>query len=149
MAFDLKVDGSIIKEAIAGVGSLGSSIREMITGDDSPERRERILSMAADLDARAQMVQAEINKIEAASSSLFVSGWRPFIGWVCGIAVACFYIPQALIAAVLWVIACYKAGGIVSYPTIFGWAELFQLLLAMLGMATLRTYERKQGVERK
>jgi len=87
--------------------------------------------------------QMDINKIEAASSSLFVSGWRPAIGWVCGIGFAVQFIigPLAEWGAAL-------AGHPVKFPTM-DTGTMMPLLLGMLGLAGARTAEKIQGVAAK
>ena len=91
----------------------------------------------------AQMTgQLEINKIEAANANMFVSGWRPFIGWVCGIACAWNWIGLkiALFAAAYF-----------DHPLTLASADLSEMmpvLLGMLGIGGLRTIEKLNGVAR-
>lgn len=84
--------------------------------------------------------QVEVNKVEAASPSVFVAGWRPFIGWVCGSALVYQYILRPLLGA------GFALSGH-SLPPLPGLDEnLYQLLLGMLGMGAFRTYEKVRGV---
>ena len=92
--------------------------------------------MAADLS------QLEVNKAEAGHSSIFVAGWRPFVGWVCGGALAYVYIGQPIAN---WVLAMWYPG--VITPAI-DTSVLFELVLAMLGIGGLRTFEKIKGVAR-
>lgn len=85
--------------------------------------------------------QAEINKIEAGNSSVFVAGWRPFIGWVCGVAILWSFLLQPIL---VWVLTVIGHSG-QSLPNINS-DGLFQLVLAMLGMGGLRTFEKIKGV---
>lgn len=90
----------------------------------------------------AQMAgQLEINKAEAASSSVFVAGWRPFIGWICGSALGYTFIVYPLL---LWATAAWWPG--IQPPTLGTGDMLFELLLGMLGMGGLRTFEKVRGV---
>lgn len=83
--------------------------------------------------------QSKINQAEAGSASLFVAGWRPFVGWVCGGALAYTYI-----VAPLFVFGAQFAGIVPpKLPALDG--NLYELLIAMLGMAGLRTYEKQIG----
>jgi len=86
--------------------------------------------------------QLEINKVEAAHSSIFVSGWRPFIGWTCGAAVAY----QFVIVPWLTWISGMIAIAIPPAPSLDD--MLWQLLFALLGMGGLRTFEKLKGVAR-
>ena len=92
----------------------------------------------------AQMTgQLEINKIEAANANMFVSGWRPAIGWVCALALLYQYLVRPLAVAV------FAAVGH-PLPVMPGLDEnLWQLMMAMLGMGGLRTFEKVQGVANK
>ena len=103
---------------------------------------DEIAQRVQEESAKALSDQRDINKIEAASPITFVSGWRPFIGWVCGAALALYYIPFFLVGACLWVWASIKAGVMVPRPEM-GIQDILGLLGALLGLGTLRTYEKK------
>ena len=92
----------------------------------------------------AQMTgQLEINKVEAANANMFVSGWRPAIGWVCALALLYQYLVRPLAVAI------FAAVGH-PLPTMPGLDEnLWQLMMALLGMGGLRTFEKVQGVANK
>jgi len=153
----INIDGSLIKDTLSGLGGLMQDIRSAITGKVSPEKEAEILQKVAENEQSLMIAQTEINKIEAASSSVFVAGWRPAIGWVCAISIGSYYIPQALMAVVLWSIQCIMVMwetpdiakvALPAFPGIFGWEQLFGLVLAMLGVGTLRTAEKLKGVAR-
>jgi hypothetical protein len=80
--------------------------------------------------------QMEINKVEAASSSLFVSGWRPSVGWVCSAGFAVQFIVGPLAE---WGSALY--GHPVKFPQM-DTGTMMPLLLGMLGLGGLRTAEK-------
>jgi len=100
----------------------------------------------AELSAEVQLLtaQAETNKIEAAHASLFVSGWRPFIGWTAGIALFTYYVPYALVALFLWAHSCITTGEMSPRPDL-DIGELMALLGAMLGVIVPRHRERMMG----
>lgn len=104
------------------------------------EEFEMALMNAVNQAARDQV---EVNKIEAASSSIFVAGWRPFLGWVCGVAIAYTYIIYPIL---LWALALngYQTTNVPKLET----DALYQLVLAMLGLGTMRTFEKVKGVNR-
>ena len=90
------------------------------------------------------LVQTEINKVEAGHRSIWVAGWRPGIGWVCALSLFFFYVPQYVIASYVWVrMIIENDWGIVPYPV--DDAGVMELVLAMLGMATLRGVEKLKG----
>jgi len=86
--------------------------------------------------------QLEINKSEAQSASVFVSGWRPFIGWVCGAAFAWNWIglPMAKVALGL--------AGYVMELAPADLSEMMPVLLGMLGLSAMRTVEKIKDVAR-
>lgn len=84
--------------------------------------------------------QLAINEAEASNSSLFVSGWRPWLGWVCGTAFAYHYVMQPLLAFLLAAI-----GHPVTLP-VFNMDALITVLFGMLGLGGMRTFEKVKGV---
>jgi hypothetical protein len=90
-------------------------------------------------DVTIATAQAETNKIEAASTRLFVAGWRPFVGWICGFAVGFKFIG----GPALFMVA-QAFGHPVDLPVIET-SELWPLLLGMLGLGGLRTVEKVKG----
>lgn len=126
------------------IGGLFTSAREAITGKKivDPIEQEKLAFQFQQLEQALLNGQIEINKIEAASSSLFVAGWRPFIGWICGVALAYAFIIQPFI---IWGVRAY---GLDIVPPTLDVGQLMSLVFAMLGMAGLRTYEKKTGVSR-
>ena len=87
--------------------------------------------------------QLEINKKEAEHSSIFVAGWRPGIGWICGAALAWNFILQPIVS---WI--AFVAGVNLEHMPTLDTGELTTILLGMLGLGGLRTYEKKLGVSR-
>lgn len=93
-----------------------------------------------DADLRMATGQLEVNKAEAQHQSIFVAGWRPAIGWVCGAAFAFKFVVGPLIAVLLAAI-----GHPIVLPE-FDFSEMSTILLGMLGLGTLRTVEKVKGV---
>ena len=84
--------------------------------------------------------QLQVDAIEAASPATFTSGWRPFVGWVCGTGLA----SQFLIAPfATW--AAALLGHPITYPAL-DIGTLLTLLLGMLGLGAARTVEKLNGV---
>jgi aspartyl/asparaginyl beta-hydroxylase (cupin superfamily) len=88
------------------------------------------------LTLAADQAQTAINQQEAAHTNLFVSGWRPFIGWVCGVAFCYHFILQPMLAFIL-----SNMGHSVTLP-VFDIDALFTVLMGMLGLGSLRTIEK-------
>ena len=89
---------------------------------------------------QADQSQTQIDQSEAQNKNLFVAGWRPFIGWVCGVAFAYHFIAQPLLAFVI-----ANSGGNVKLPD-FDMQELTTVLMGMLGLGGLRTIEKIKNV---
>lgn len=153
----IKIDGSLVRNALGGIGGLFRDIRTAITGKLDPEKEADLLQKVADAEQQIIMAQSSINLAEASNPNVFVSGWRPFIGWVCGGAMAFYYIPQALMATILWTIQCIMvmkaatdimATVLPPYPIIFNMEEIIGLVVSLLGLAGYRTLERTRNIAR-
>jgi hypothetical protein len=88
----------------------------------------------------ANLAQIEVNKIEAASKNWFVAGWRPSVGWCCSLAMMYHFILAPMIQFAIGI-----AGIQVALPE-FDFTQLSTILMAMLGMAGLRSVEKIQKV---
>ena len=100
-----------------------------------------IATMAERAAHEAAMAQVEVNKAEAQHRSIFVAGWRPFIGWTCGVALAYHFVLAPLI---VFGVAWYGAE-IPEIPT-FDMDSLMTVLLGMLGLGGMRTFEKAKGL---
>ena len=104
----------------------------------------------AELNAHVQLMlgQLEVNKMEAQHKSIFVAGWRPFVGWTCGGALAWQFIAYPML---MWLWQLLKAFGAIPDdippPPILETGALFTLLLGMLGIGTMRSIDKKHGVQ--
>ena len=111
--------------------------------DADTELKGKLEAAASEINNAYQLKlsQLEINKVEAASSSLFVAGWRPAIGWVCGVSL--------LYAALVEPVARFIATVLFTYTGLFPVinTELtLQILLGLLGLAGMRSFEKSKGV---
>lgn len=100
-----------------------------------------IATMAEKQAHEIALAQIEVNKAEAASGSLFKGGWRPFIGWVCGVAFAYHFIVQPFL---VFLIAVFGLA-LPALPS-FDMASLMTVLGGLLGLGSLRTFEKYKGV---
>lgn len=91
---------------------------------------------------RANMAQIEVNKVEAAHKNMFVSGWRPFVGWCCAAALAYHFIFQPILVFIL------SLSGIAITLPEFDMNSLMTVLLGMLGLGGMRSLEKINGVAR-
>ena len=134
--------GGLVEGVGTGVGNLATSIREAIKGKEADPTRLAELAAEADrLEAQARTAQAEINRAEAQHRSVFVAGWRPFIGWICGTAFAFNFVVSPLIMQISALL------GKTVMLNALDLGPLLTLALGMLGIAGLRTYEKQSGIQ--
>lgn len=124
-----KLTGSSVSEAATGIGD---AIDKVFTSDDERLSHAEIMERIKQIPALAQV---EVNKIDAKSKNIFQSGWRPFIGWVCGIGCAYAFVLAPIFS---------KAFDLPMPNT----PELMTLLISMLGMTSNRTYEKMKGINK-
>jgi hypothetical protein len=130
MSFIAKLFGGGTK----GIGQLAKDIREAVKGKELDPNAQ--LEMAGKLAE----VQTKINEAEATHRSVFVAGWRPFIGWVCGIGLMYAVFIEPLMRFVFTV-----KGWVVTFPKIDTTVTM-QVLFGMLGLVGARSYEKKNNL---
>jgi hypothetical protein len=111
--------------------------------EDKEKRAEAEREIEAKLTeslAKIDLAQLGINKTEASHRSLFVAGWRPFIGWSCGFALAYTYVMQPILTFGL-----AQAGYLIDLPAV-NLGEMMPVLMGMLGLGGLRTFEKVKGI---
>jgi len=106
--------------------------------DKKAELRNALLGELAKFD----QAQLAVNAQEAAHPSIFVAGWRPFIGWVCGLGIAYSFIAAPLLQAIVTI---WKPD--FALPAID--AHLWELVFGLLGMGALRSFDKMQGSDTK
>ena len=109
--------------------------------DQKAKLAHELATMADKLAHEQQLAQLAINKEEASSGSLFKGGWRPCIGWICGIAFGYHFVLQPVIIFVLTIFGVT----IVNLPE-FEMNTLLTVLGGMLGIGGLRSYEKSKGL---
>ena len=125
------------------VPALGTLVDRLIPDRAAAERAKADMEAALVKAANdAALAQVEVNKIEAGHGSVFVAGWRPAIGWVCAAALAWAFIVAPIASWGMAVLGLRE-----TLPAI-GTDNLFELVLAMLGLGGLRTFEKLRGVAR-
>jgi hypothetical protein len=137
---------------ITGIGSLldiGSKIIDRVWPDPASRDAAKLELFKAQqagefkvLDQAFAEAQAQIgvNTVEASNSNLFVAGWRPFIGWTCGMAFAYKFVLAPSFAFGLAVF-----GHTVTLP-VLDFTEMSSVLMGMLGLGAMRSYEKVKGV---
>lgn len=129
---------------LSSIARLGTEIVNRIWPDASQAEQAKLALVMAELDSQVKlaMSQAEVNKAEAIHPSLFVSGWRPGLGWICVAALGYqFVIYPLLLWLMVWFPEARAPEPIVS-------ELLWELMFGMLGLAGLRSFEKMKGVAR-
>ena len=131
-------------DPISAALDLGNTLISRIFPDpvQADQAKLELLKLQQSGDLAMMTAQTDINKVEASSTSLFVSGWRPAIGWVCALALAYQYLLKPLLVGFLPMF-----GVTLTLPGLDD--NLWQLMMGMLGMGGLRTMEKMQGVASK
>jgi len=114
------------------VGPISLLLNKAIPDKDLREKLSHELAVLADRQITAQI---EVNKVEAAHKSLFVAGWRPACGWVCISALAYSTIISPILG--IWF----------TVPEV-DTSLLTTVLMGMLGLGAMRTFEKTKGVSR-
>ena len=110
----------------------GGNGRKSVAGNLAWDIREAIKGKELDPNQLLE-IQTKINELEAQHRTVFVAGWRPFIGWVCGVALAYNFVIRDLF---IWAIKPE------TVPPALQMEHLMTVLLGMLGLGGLRTYEK-------
>ena len=119
------------------VGIAGKVLDKFIQDKDLKAKLQHEMGMQLH---NANIAQIEVNKAEAASGSVFKGGWRPFVGWVCGVAMLYHFLLQPIIVFVL------SASGVTFELPSFDMGSLMTILMGLLGLGGLRTFEKNKGI---
>jgi len=135
---------------ILGIGSVIESVGK-VAGDliTTDKERMQLELEGRKLDQAIDQSQIEVNKVEAASSSVFVAGWRPAIGWIGAAALAYQFL---LYPMALWGWTYLQGTGWIpkelAPPPVLDADKLWVILSGILGIAGLRSAEKFKGVAR-
>ncbi len=132
-----------VEGVFSGIGELAKDIRSAITGDPTPEKQAEIQQNLMELEFAVKKAQTDINLQEAKHPNIFVSGWRPFIGWICGLAIFYNFIFNPFL---MWILKIYA---VKVMPPPLDTGSLMTLVMSLLGLGGMRTYEKFKNVSGK
>lgn len=126
------------------IGPIAGLLDKVIPDKDERERMAHEIATMVESQAHQQiMAQVEVNKVEAAHKSLFVAGWRPAAGWTC---VSAMFFNFVLAPLINWGTALYGYSDTVL--PVLDLEIMMPVLLGMLGLGGMRSYEKRAGVAR-
>ena len=125
------------KEITQPVDAIGNAFDKLFTSDEEKLKAAYVMEK---MRQKPQILQIEINKIEAGHRSVFVSGWRPFIGWICGASLVWHFIGYP-IATYLTAISMPE----LIIPQLGSADDLMTLVISLLGLGGFRTVEKLNG----
>lgn len=134
--------GGAVKGLMDGAGTLAIKLRSAITGEMSPEDRAKLEALAVEAEGIKAQGQMAINQMEAAHKSIFVAGWRPFIGWICGIALGWNFVVLPMLS---WYMSIWKP--LIEQPPPMDLTQLYPIILGILGLGAFRSYEKARGAQ--
>ena len=137
--------GGGVDPAAGTIEAIGKAFDGIFTSDEEKAQARLLLEK---LRSKPQHLQAEITKIEASHKSIFVAGWRPYIGWICGHGLAFAFLFNPILNAIFKFLY-FKYGFTgdpiqIEVPT----EAMLSLVMTLLGLGALRTYEKGQGITR-
>ena len=137
--------------SLLGVGAIIESVGKVAGDLITTEKERRQLDLEEKkIDQATDLAQIEVNKVEAASNSVFVAGWRPAIGWIGAAALAYQFLAYPLF---LWVWTYLQGTGWIPRelqpPPVLKADELWVILSGILGIAGMRSFEKTKGVAAK
>lgn len=119
-------------------------IDDLFTTDE--ERSEAKLKLM-ELDSEGALAQLGVNSVEASHKSIFVAGWRPAVGWTCAFALAWTYVLYPMLSAAAVLAGLYFGVPFdVTLLPVLDLGQMMPVLMGMLGLGAMRSYEKVQGV---
>ena len=128
---------------VLSILEIGAKLLDKVIPDkDAREKAQaELLKAASDQDFQLSLAQIRVNEEEAKSDNIFKSGWRPAIGWICVFGLAYNFVIYNLL---LWLVATFSLN--ITPPALMS-DILMELVFAMLGLGSLRTFEKVKGIK--
>lgn len=126
------------KAIAAPIDAIGGVLDKVVTTDKDRANAEQVMAL---IRQNPMLWQVTLNQLNAQSDRWFDSGWRPFIGWIGGVCVGFYFLPQFSIAAYLWVTMCIAKSTILPYP--ISADQLMELVWLLLGFGAYHIADKK------
>lgn len=134
--------------SLTGLGEVANFATDLVNKfwpDKTQAEKDQLALQVQQMTIAANLTQGQIdvNKAEASNQSIFVAGWRPFVGWVCGAAFGWTFVIGPLLSFTL---SAFKMS--VALPQL-DLSQLSPVLMGMLGLGVMRTVEKVNGLRMK
>jgi hypothetical protein len=128
---------------VLSILEIGAKLLDKVIPDKEAREKAQaeLIRAAQDQDFQLALAQIKVNEEEAKSENLFKSGWRPAIGWICVFGLAYNFVIYNIL---LWFINIYRLN--VTPPALMS-DILMELVFALLGLGSLRTFEKIKGIK--
>ena len=132
-------------DPLTSILNIGNTLIDRLLPDKSAAAAAKAQLIQLELSGELDGIKGQlaVNQAEAASGSTFVAGWRPFVGWCCGAAFAYCYIIQPFMQFLL---VAFKVNFEVAKLPALDIADMMPVLLGMLGLGAMRSYDKTNGV---
>jgi hypothetical protein len=131
-------------DPITAILNLGNTVLDRVLPDKAQNdaAKAQLLSLQLQGQFAEQISQLQVDQAEAGSKSVFVAGWRPFVGWACGAAFVYAFVVQPCAQFVL--VAFHSSFDVSRLPQL-NLDQMLPVLLGMLGLGALRSYDKSNG----
>lgn len=134
--------------SITGIGEIASfatSIVNKFWPDKTQQEKDQLTLQIQQMTIESSLMQSqsEVNKAEAGNANVFVAGWRPFVGWVCGAAFGWTFVIGPFLSFIL---SAFKVQAALPQLDL---SQLSPVLMGMLGLGVMRTVEKVNGLKMK
>jgi Holin of 3TMs, for gene-transfer release len=131
-------------DPITAILNIGQTIIDRVIPDKTQAAAAKQALVLAEINGELQAAHDQLNvdAVEAASNSIFVAGWRPFVGWCCGAALAYSYIVQPIAVSTAVIFGKHFDASVLPHLNM---TELLGLLTSMMGMGIMRSVDKAMG----
>ncbi len=127
--------GKSLAEPIEAVGGV---LDKLVTTDKDRANAEQVMAL---IRQNPMLWQVALNQANASSERWFDSSWRSFIGWIGGVCLAFYFIPQFVFATFIWVKLCLLKNEFIPYP--LNADQLMEIVYLLLGFGAYHLVDRR------
>lgn len=131
---------------------IGDIIDRLIPDKNAREKaKAKLAALEQSGELQLMLGQMEINKVEARHKNIWVSGWRPFIGWICGVALLLGVLVKVVLPALIVLVSVFNPGNQTELQMLLEGLEtidvgfFYPILGGLLGLGALRSFDKWKG----